>query len=376
MEGQPTNKANDDSAVLTEDNTVHSSTGSANNIIRNSDFSMGLHSWHPNSCHSFIVSAESNYLGGTSTNSFGNHAVVTKRRERWQGLEQDITSRISPGLTYFVSASVGVSGPHQGSAGVKATLRLEHQYSKTSYFCIGKTSASKERWEKLEGTFTLSAIPNRVVFYLEGPAPGIDILIRSVVITCSSPKECEDNWADCGPAGDKDVILNPKFEDGLRNWSGRGCEIVLHDSMADVKIVPQSGKVFASATKSTQSWNGIHQEITGRVQPDLAYDVTAVARIFGKNVTTATVKATLWIQTAYHRDKYVGISNVQATDKDWVQLQGKFLLDASPAKVVIYIEGPPPGIDILVNSLVVKQAEKVPPSPPPPVIEVGLVYVI
>ncbi|KAK3231164.1 hypothetical protein Dsin_003045 [Dipteronia sinensis] len=102
-----------------------------------------------------------------------------------------------------------------------------------------------------------------------------------------------DKRADC--VGDKDIILNPKFEDGVRNWSGRGgCKIVLHDSMADGKIVPQSGKVFASATKRTQSWNGIHQEITGRVQRKLAYDVTAVVHIFGKNVTTATVKALLY----------------------------------------------------------------------------------
>ncbi|KAK2660054.1 hypothetical protein Ddye_006587 [Dipteronia dyeriana] len=122
--------------------------------------------------------------------------------------------------------------------------------------------------------------------------------------------------------------------------------------MADGKIVPQYGKVFASATKRTQSWNGMQQEITRRVQPNLAYDVTAVVRIFGGLLTS-----------------------VQATDRDWVQMQGEFLLNASPAKVVVYIEGPPPGIDILVNSLVVKKAEKVPPSPPP-VIEVGLLYVI
>ncbi|TXG52585.1 hypothetical protein EZV62_021754 [Acer yangbiense] len=367
MESQPTNNANDDSAVRIEDhNTVNSSTGSATNIIINSDFSMGLHSWHPNSCHSFIVSAESNYPEGTSTNSVGNHAVVTNRRECWQGLEQDITSRVSTGSTYFVSASVGVSGPLQGSADVLATLKLEHKDSETSYFFIGKTSASKERWEKLEGTFTLSAVPNRAVFYLEGPAPGVDLLIRSVVITCSSPKECENKRADCVTAVDEGIILNPNFEDGLSNWSGRGgCKIVLHDSMADGKIVPQSGKVFASATERTQGWNGIQQEITGRVQRKLAYDVTAVVRIFGNNVTTATVQATLWVQTPNQRDQYIGVSNVQATDKDWVQLQGKFLLNGSPAKVVIYIEGPPPGTDILVNSLVVKRAEKIPPSSPP-----------
>ena len=61
--------------------------------------------------------------------------------------------------------------------------------------------------------------------------------------------------------------------------------------------------------------------------------------------------------------------SLQATDTDWVQLQGKFLLNSSPKKVVIYIEGPPAGTDILVNSFTVKHAEKIPPSPPP-VIEV------
>lgn len=62
--------------------------------------------------------------------------------------------------------------------------------------------------------------------------------------------------------------------------------------------------------------------------------------------------------------------SVQATDKNWTQLHGKFLLNGSPARVIIYFEGPPSGTDILLNSLVVKHAERIPPSPPP-VIEVG-----
>jgi len=62
---------------------------------------------------------------------------------------------------------------------------------------------------------------------------------------------------------------------------------------------------------------------------------------------------------------------VQATDKDWVQMKGKFLLNGSPSKVVVYLEGPPPGTDILVNTLVIKHAAKTPPSTPPDC-EVGL----
>ncbi|RDX97676.1 rsgI6, partial [Mucuna pruriens] len=165
---------------------------------------------------------------------------------------------------------------------------------------------------------------------------------------------------------DESIIINPQFDDGLNNWSGRGCKIAVHDSMGDGKILPKSGKFFASATERTQSWNGIQQEITGRVQRKLAYEVTAVVRIFGNNVvTTSDVRATLWVQAPDLREQYIGIANVQATDKDWVQMQGKFLLNGSPSKVVVYLEGPPPGTDILVNTFVIKHADKTPPSTPP-----------
>jgi hypothetical protein len=57
--------------------------------------------------------------------------------------------------------------------------------------------------------------------------------------------------------------------------------------------------------------------------------------------------------------------SVQATDKDWTQMQGKFLLNDSPSKVIVYLEGPPAGTDILLNTLVIKHAAKTPPSSPP-----------
>lgn len=61
---------------------------------------------------------------------------------------------------------------------------------------------------------------------------------------------------------------------------------------------------------------------------------------------------------------------MHATDQEWVELQGKFLLNGpSSSKIVIYLEGPPPGVDILVNGFVVKHAEKILCSPPP--IQVG-----
>ncbi|KAJ8762432.1 hypothetical protein K2173_007871 [Erythroxylum novogranatense] len=347
-------------------NISDSSECTAPNILANHDFSQGLHSWHPNCCEAFVVSSDSRPQGFLPT-SGGYYAVVSNRKECWQGLEQDITDRVSPGSSYSVSAQVGVSGAFQGSADIIATLKLEYHDSATSYLFVGKTSASKERWEKLEGTFLLSTMPNRVVFYLEGPSPGVDLLIESVAITCLNPSELNNTSTSlvCSGDDDENIILNPNFDDGLNNWSGRGCKIVLHDSMAEGKIVPQSGKAFAAATERTQSWNGIQQEITAKVQRKLAYEVTAVVRIYGNNVTSADVRATLWVQMPDLREQYIGIANVQATDKDWAQLQGKFLLNGSPKRVVVYTEGPPAGTDILLNSLIIKHAKKISPSPPP-----------
>lgn len=80
--------------------------------------------------------------------------------------------------------------------------------------------------------------------------------------------------------------------------------------MGDGKVVPQTGKVFAAATERTQSWNGIQQDITGRLQRKLAYEAIALVRIFGNNVTSSDVRATLWVQSPNQREEYIGIAQL------------------------------------------------------------------
>ena len=48
-----------------------------------------------------------------------------------------------------------------------------------------------------------------------------------------------------------------------------------------------------------------------------------------------------------------------------MQLRGKFLLNGVASKAIIYLEGPPPGVDILVDGLVLKRVKKALPSNPP-----------
>lgn len=108
------------------------------NIMVNHDFSGGLHSWHPNCCDASVASTESGYPEGISLKSSSRCAIITNRKECWQGVEQDITSKVSPGTTYTVSACVGVSGPLQGFENVQATLKLVYGDSSTSYLFIAR----------------------------------------------------------------------------------------------------------------------------------------------------------------------------------------------------------------------------------------------
>ncbi|KAL2498622.1 glycosyl hydrolase family 10 protein/carbohydrate-binding domain-containing protein [Abeliophyllum distichum] len=231
MENQSTSNANNAFQLQNlNEELKDSSSRASTNIILNHDFSEGLHSWHPNCCDAFVISEESGNPEGIPAKLSGCYAVVTNRRECWQGLEQDITNQVSAGSTYTVCAWVGVSGAHHGVADVQATLKLEYRDSAVSYLFIGRIAASMERWEKVEGTFSLSTMPDRVVFYLEGPSPGVDLLIRSVLVSCSSLAEFDSRSTGSICDGDESIILNPRFDDGLQNWSGRGCKIVLHDS--------------------------------------------------------------------------------------------------------------------------------------------------
>ena len=105
------------------------------NVILNHNFCRGLDSWHPNGCEAYVVPSESGNAKGMPMNLCGGYAVVTKRKECWHGLEQDITSRITTGSVYKVSALVGVSSC-EGPANVVATLKLEYKRSDTQFLFI------------------------------------------------------------------------------------------------------------------------------------------------------------------------------------------------------------------------------------------------
>ena len=84
------------------------------------------------------MSGESNLFEGIPAKRGGSYAVIRNRTQSWQGLEQDITKRVSSGSTYTVLADVRVWGHHQEPATVLATLKLKTSDSSVSYMQVGR----------------------------------------------------------------------------------------------------------------------------------------------------------------------------------------------------------------------------------------------
>ncbi|CAH9119418.1 unnamed protein product, partial [Cuscuta epithymum] len=134
-------------------------SGQSSNIIKNRDFKDGLHEWRPNGCKVFVVNPADSSSGCA-------YAVMTNREEACQGMEQDITGRVSKGCTYSIRAFVTVAGKHPAgmATAVMATLRLVYKHSAMCFICIGRKTVWPNCWEALEGTFSLSTNPDQVVF--------------------------------------------------------------------------------------------------------------------------------------------------------------------------------------------------------------------
>lgn len=109
-------------------------SGAVENIIVNPNFNMGLNGWFPNSC---IASTYSFSTEGSKI-ELGQHALISNRTDYWQGLEQDITTRLMPKVQYKILASVRVEGSPQSIHSVMATLRLENNNASPNFLSLAR----------------------------------------------------------------------------------------------------------------------------------------------------------------------------------------------------------------------------------------------
>lgn len=81
----------------------------------------------------------------------------------------------------------------------------------------------------------------------------------------------------------------------MTGWCSNGSELSFSET-----------ERFAIVSSRTAKWQGIQQDITGRIERSVPYDVTATVRLRGLN-GDAPVLATLRIEDTDGTEQYIGL---------------------------------------------------------------------
>lgn len=108
---------------------------------------------------------------------------------------------------------------------------------------------------------------------------------------------------------------------------------------------PLSGCYILAANRS-QTWMGPAQMISDRVKLYLTYQVSAWVRI-GSGATRPQV-----VNVALSVDgQWVNGGQVEISDDKWHELGGSFRIEKQSAKIMVYMQGPDAGVDLMVAGL-------------------------
>lgn len=158
------------------------------------------------------------------------------------------------------------------------------------------------------------------------------------------------------PAYGFNIIENSNLSNGTSGWFPLGsCTLsvgtgsphivppMARDSLGPSQ--PLSGR-YILVTNRTQTWMGPAQMITDKVKLFLTYQVSAWVKI-GTGATGAqNVNVALGVD-----NQWVNGGQVEISDDRWHEIGGSFRIEKQAAKIMVYIQGPSPSVDLMVAGL-------------------------
>lgn len=144
------------------------------------------------------------------------------------------------------------------------------------------------------------------------------------------------------------------MNDGINGWFALGNCTLSYEAGAPHLLPPmaveslgahelQSGHFIIAANRK-QASDGPAQMITKKLKLNLTYQVSAWVRIGQESTHVVTVKLRI-------DGDLVHVGEVTAHDQKWHEIGGSFRVEGGPSKVMVYFEGPPLGIDVMVAGL-------------------------
>jgi len=147
----------------------------------------------------------------------------------------------------------------------------------------------------------------------------------------------------------KGLITNPTFMWGSdHGWQPLCCSLCIRDTPPLCGPPPSGHQFYCVAHSRTQAWQGIAQDLSGKLKAGVEYSVEACVSIGGPS-DYSDVQATLKTEGADGHVSYINLASGKASKDKWTVLKGKLSMTTSAAKVLVYLEGPPKGIDLLAS---------------------------
>jgi O-glycosyl hydrolase len=158
--------------------------------------------------------------------------------------------------------------------------------------------------------------------------------------------------------GDINVLTNPGFEAGNTNgWSAR------YDfGSIDVVTSPvHSGSYAGRCYDRDYSWQGIQQDLLGKMVTGQTYSLSAWART--NSSTSATIRMYI-VKTDFDGTDSYQVDSASVSDSGWVELSGNYTLTVNGALLELYIlfYGPFNGVDFYIDDASVYGPQLPPPT--------------
>lgn len=150
-------------------------------------------------------------------------------------------------------------------------------------------------------------------------------------------------------AASANVVENPGFENGVSPdpWTARGYGV----SVTTNTTQPHSGARKGIASVRTATWQGIEQDMMGKMVAGQTYQITAWVRISG--ATSANVNIS-FERVDDRGTQYPSVRSVTAYSSTWTQVpltNWSYDVVGTLSTFKIYFQGPNSGIDIYVDDV-------------------------
>ena len=163
---------------------------------------------------------------------------------------------------------------------------------------------------------------------------------------------------------------NCNFLHGTKHWCGQGSARLSVASGAPNFPPPAaalslhypppyySGN-YLIASNRTQWWEGPAQTITDKLELFVVYQVSAWVRVGKHHGQTGPEKVNVCLGID---GKWVTGGEVEVDAHTWKETKGSFRLEKKPKNVLVYAQGPEPGVDLLISCIFIITCPEDPPS--------------